>query len=415
MMGIGSDEPTDAEDQHDRRDEATRRLGARRPSGPAWRTVASVWAGQDEGSFSPAELERLRPLDRSTDRNTDAEYGFYRLHGRFLRYAEEYLFPDERILAFVPWTSAVSDTWRTRLRRVLAPGARQAREGLLLVTGRQVLLLRDDVEPVGGSFFAGYAVHATTYERLAGVEFVATPQRQAVLRLSLAAGTSRESVAWTFPAAATEATRQAAALLAGFPPRSDEHRPRAPGRIVPRWRLAVPSASYRNRPAHHHVEDEATRQARVRLQPVLDEVLRTHPGPDGEARRVYVAAVVPGERGGHRLAALTQEHLLLVTPPGDEAAVVQPLAEVTSVELRRTVLGPEVAWIAGEAGERRIVVMFPPVAMEQCLDVFAVARQALTLLPVEAAGPDLPAEDDADDDARSDRAARRRAELAGVS
>jgi hypothetical protein len=360
---------------------------------PAWRTVANVWAGRDEGTLSPVEVERLRPLDQSTDRNTDAEYAFYRLHGRFLRYAEEYLFPEERILAFVPWTETVTDTWRTRLVRVLAPGARQAREGILLVTGRQILLLRDDVEPVGGTFFAGYAVHATTFERLAAVELRDSPNGHQHVTLALAAGASRERVDWIFPAASAPSLRPTVLLLAGFQPQPGERLPRAPGRILRHRQPPVSANSRRVGRSRRDDGDESLRLAHAEREPGLDNLLSAYRAPDGKRRHVHAAVVVPGEHDGDRLVALTQEHLFVVPRSGAGEPVVRPLSEVTSVELRRSVLGPEVAWVAGEV---RLAVRFPPVAMQDCLDVFAVARQALTLLPVEAAGPELPLQDDED-------------------
>src|SRR5690242_10480248 len=85
------------------------------PTQRARRTLSPVWATQGIDALSPVAVERLRPHDLHADRNSDAEYAFYRLPGRFQRYADEYLFADERILAFAPWSAAVSDTWRHRL------------------------------------------------------------------------------------------------------------------------------------------------------------------------------------------------------------------------------------------------------------------------------------------------------------
>lgn len=82
----------------------------------------------------PAARPTLRP-------HSDAECALYRLHGPFERFAESHLFADERLLALVPWSAATSETRLRRLSRLEAPGSRQAIEGVMLVTDRQVFLL----------------------------------------------------------------------------------------------------------------------------------------------------------------------------------------------------------------------------------------------------------------------------------
>src|SRR5439155_1130948 len=77
-----------------------------------WRTLAR---GFEEGAAPDAvglnQVERWRPKHLYADRNSEAEYAFCRLPGRFHRYAAEYLFASERILAFVPWTAALTESW----------------------------------------------------------------------------------------------------------------------------------------------------------------------------------------------------------------------------------------------------------------------------------------------------------------
>src|SRR5437762_626877 len=140
-----------------RREERLRRAAERQQqpvtyARPLWRTLAH---GFEEG-YSPEEptlgqVERWRPRDRYADRNTEAEYAFYRTPGRFQQYAAEYLFANERMLAFAPWTAETTESWLARAGRVLAPGGRHVREGIVAVTDRQVLLLRDDEEGVAGT------------------------------------------------------------------------------------------------------------------------------------------------------------------------------------------------------------------------------------------------------------------------
>ncbi|MER3436531.1 MAG: hypothetical protein C4346_02280 [Chloroflexota bacterium] len=334
------------------------------------------------------ELEQLRPLDRSTDRNTDAEYALYRLPSRFLRYAEEYLLPDEHILAFVPWTATVADTWRTRLGRILTPGGRQPRQGILLVTERQVLLMRDDIDPVAGILFAGYAVEATTHERLIGVRTWDEPGGKIALAIELRAAATHETLTLTFPESAAPEIQQIASLLAGFLPRPDHRRLRLPGRIVPReaWVLPGSRSGSGLRPATNEEVDEATRSV---LQAQLDKLLRAHPDPTGAPRHVHALAMIPDTGDGAHLMALTQEHLFVVPLPDRARPHVTALTTVTSVELRRSVLGTHVGWRAGGGEGARRLVTFPPVAAAQSLDVFAALRQALTLLQVEAEATDV--------------------------
>ncbi len=52
-------------------------------------------------------------------------------------------------------------------------------------------------------------------------------------------------------------------------------------------------------------------------------------------------------------------------------------------------------WRPGDSAERRVTLSFPPVALRQCLDVFAIARQVLTLVPSEASGPEISTETEA--------------------
>ncbi len=373
-----------------------RREALRRPVQPAWRTVAAIWAGQEEGSISPVHLERLRPLDRHADRNTDAEYSLYRLSGRFLKYAEEYLFPHERILAFVPWSDRATDSWRARLSRALTPGGRQPREGLLLATTRQILLLRDDEEPVAGMYFSGYSVDVTTYERLAHVSWLKKVAGKGVqLAIAVRASEAQETITWIFPGEAITDIETLVTLIERFLPRSDERRPRLPGFFAPRNHLQTLVSRTPNQRSRPRVTDVVDPALGAALQERLLDSLRRYPGPDGAPRRVRALAMIPDTGEGPRLIAVTQEHLFVVSLPDKGEVLVYPLTQVTSIELRRSVLETHVAWRLG--AKPGGLVQFPPVTAAQSLDVFATLRQALTLLPVEAAGPDLPDQDDQDE------------------
>jgi hypothetical protein len=360
------------------------------PRQRAWRTLSPVWATKDASDLSPAELERLRPLDRATDRNSEAEYAFNWLASRFQRYAEQYVFADERILAFAPWTAAATDTWRQRFGRWIAPGGRSALEGLLVLTDRQLCLLRDAAEVAGGAMAWGYVVQATTPERLAGVDVAVDPHGRVHLRLELTGSAGSETVCWTFAPEARQAVEEIAALLAGFLPRPADRRLRRVGRILPLERLVLPPAEAgRQKAREAALVPEDDQQI---LAAAMERYLAAHPDPDGVPRRLHATANILGDAGKAALLAVTQAEMVRI--PFAEPGAVQswPLSAVTSAELRASVLGWQIAWIAssGENGEvARTAVPFPTVAAEACLAVFAALRQALTFLPVEADGPEL--------------------------
>src|SRR5579884_1117273 len=84
-------------DQSDRRAERVRRVLERRRQPPRyerpiWRTLAPGFEEERAaGAPSLEQVERWRPRDQYADRHTEAEYAFYRLPGRFHRYAAKYL------------------------------------------------------------------------------------------------------------------------------------------------------------------------------------------------------------------------------------------------------------------------------------------------------------------------------------
>jgi hypothetical protein len=379
----------DGADEQDRQAPSVR---GPRPQERAWRTLAPVWATKDAQALTPGQVERLRPLDHYTDRNSDAEYTFYHLAGRFQRYAEAYLFADERILAFTPWTAATSDSWRCRFGRLPGLGRRDPLEGALVVTDRQVFLLRDAAAVGGGSQAWGYLVRPTTPERLAAVGVTVDPRGAVQLRLTLAVCDGIEPVTWTFPPAARAAVDEIATLLSGFLPHPNERHLRRVGRIVPRDRLILPPT--RREPGR------STETPRVladdRLEAELEQFLTARSHSAGVRRHPLACAIIPRFFDGAELLAATQADLIHIRAAASSCAVHRyPLPSVTSVELRDSVLGWHIAWtvpsrFGGDANTTTVPLL--PVAVAAGLDVFAALRQALTLLPVEAAGPELPAE-----------------------
>jgi hypothetical protein len=378
---------------------AERQARTRARPRPAWRTMAAVWAGPGaDDALGIRQVERWRPEDVATDRNSDAEYAFYALPARFQRAAEALLLPDERILEFVPWTAAATERWWAALGRRLEPSGRQALTGALVVTDRAILFLRDDAEPAAGSIYWGTRAVATTPERLAAVTAERDRRGRVGLTLTLRAAGGAEGLAWTFGPAAAEDALRAAARLDAFLPCAGDRRVRRLGTVQP-W--AAPPVSGEGRPDDRWRQDRAAAAmaaARDRFVAGLMAGLARWPGPDGRPRRV-LADVVGEEADGPRLLAVTQEHLMVVPPPGGGEPTAFPLAGVTSVALRRSVLGSHLAWVLAAPGGAARVVSLPVLLGEEvaATAAFTALRQALALLPARAAGPDLSDESPAAD------------------
>jgi hypothetical protein len=220
------------------------------------------------------------------------------------------------------------------------------------------------------------------------------PSGRAQLQLTLAGTAGIETVVWTFPPAARPAVEQIATLLSGFLTRGDDCRLRRVGHILPLERLVLPPAEpTRRRSSDPALVPEGERRA---LQARLARYLAAHPDPSGDRRQLHATAIIPGDADGPELLAITQAELIHVPLAEPRGVRNYPLASVTSVELRGSVLGWHIAWTAplGSNGEiDTTVVPFPTVAAEACLAVFAALRQALTLLPIEANGPELSVDD----------------------
>lgn len=355
---------------------------------PAWKTLSPVWVPRANDALSPALVERLRPRDRHTDRNSDAEYQLYTLPSRFQSYLDEYLFAHERILAAVPWLASRPESRWGRIGRWLAPGGRQPVAGVVVVTDQQLFLLRDDVGVVGGSLAWGYVIQATTHERIAAVQVRPAAGDRARLHLALAADAARETITWDAPATATADVHRIAALLTGFLPRPADRRLRRIGAIQPYEQLVGRRAELAPGQTRSRADDALVAPAQVTvLRRTLTEAVARCPAPDGAPRHVHVTSIVPGDhKQGPMLVALTRAQLWRVPLPELAAPIADALTAVTSIEHRRSVLGHHVAWRLGTAAA--VQVPFPAVAGERARSLFAALRQALTLLPVEANGPD---------------------------
>jgi hypothetical protein len=364
--------------------------GGTRPSQRKRRSVASGRSIRGDDSLSPRFVEENRPRESQYDRNTAAEYRFYSLPGRFQDFAEEYLFDTDRMLGLVPWTERVMESRWERVRRCIAPEIRALAQGVVLLTDRYLLLLRDDAGMTGGLVAWGYAVHVTAIERLASIETLQRDDARIELRIALKAeeSASCEWIGWGFAAESSDEVAEFAALLGRFIPTPWTRQPRLPGNVVDHRHLMREKGPVAGR---QRARPEALGQEpdRLRLQEALDAAILRRPAPDGAARRLRCHGFTLDEAGHLQLLGGTQENLYALTViDGDVKEAVWALSGVTSLRLRRSVLGREMGWTTGDG--QAGTASFPVLALPQCLALFAMLRQTLTLLPVEARGPDLP-------------------------
>lgn len=366
----------------------------RRPTTRAWRTVAMIRDEGERGALTPARLEHLRPLDRHADRNSDAEYAFYHLPGRFQRFADECIFATERILAFVPWSATTGESWRQRVGRLFAVGGREARAGAVILTDHAILFMEDDAEVAGGSVAWGYTCLATSHERLAEVIVRETEADHCELKLVLRTEGGEEAIQRIFPQAVEGEIRALARLLTGFRPEANRGRLRLPGQILPWERLTVapetgPRRGMRMTPTTAPSAAADTRQLAARLCAILPS---DAPAAHALCRRHQATALVTESEGQRQsLLIMTREHLALLPIDGSGNPLLRPLAAVTSVSLRRSVLATRIAMTLGTDPQQppdRIAVSFPVAGGMASLPVFAALRQGLTLLPGESREPD---------------------------
>ena len=358
---------------------AERRSRPGRYARPAWRTLALGWeeVGPPDAP-SVGEVERWRARESFADRNADAEYALYRLPGRFQKYAEEYLFADERILALVPWTARATEPWWRTVGRWLTPGGLRPVEGALAVTDRQVLLLRDDHEAVGGTLSWGYRVEATAHERVAAVAVAGEDRGNVTLALRLHAHDADHWLRWTFPPASTAAVREAAGLLRGFVPRAGDTRLRHLWEVQPLEHLVPASATTPGR-KRTALELDVTLGERLRLERALHGVLGHRARPDGRPHTVHATAIASSPySGGTPYIVAVSDRYLVVARPGSRA-IVSPLASVTVVELRRSSLANHVAW-RGAGGDRHELAYLLP-SVPSFISLFAALRQTLGAPP----------------------------------
>jgi inorganic pyrophosphatase len=141
--------------------------------------------------------------------HTWAEYLVLSLPFRFQEYVEELLLSDERILFFVERPSFVPGGAWGLLRR------QKLRQGLLVITDRQVMVMLDSLPPDSTMVHWGYVAKASAVERLAGV-WLDSRDSTCEIGFDLDSAGGVERYAMTFPGKHREALQEAVKLLERF-------------------------------------------------------------------------------------------------------------------------------------------------------------------------------------------------------
>ncbi len=308
------------------------RATAQRPAIPAWKAsdVRPRYVGGRE----------LEPY-------TYAEQAVPLVPARFQEYIARALLPEERILMFIH--RPVTETGGFRLRRT------KLREGIFVLTDRQVMLMTDTVEPDSTMVHWGFIARVSAVERVAAVQ-ARVQGSLAQLMVTLAARRGAETVSFAFPAAFMPAVEEAAALMADFIPAT---KTRALRRCYPR-ELPVELPSL------------ATVQAQMQAPAWAREYL-----PD---ERPLAWARTEGDR--ERAVIVVGERQVVLEGVDKAGPLRLALDDITSVQMTLALVasGLEVAVAEGEA-IRRPALRFAYPAAGPFLTAFTAIRHLLGLPP----------------------------------
>lgn len=308
------------------------RATAQRPAIPAWKAsdVRPRYVGGRE----------LEPY-------TYAEQAVPLLPARFQEYIARALLPEERILMFIH--RPVTETGGFRLRRT------KLREGIFVLTDRQVMLMTDTVEPDSTMVHWGFIARVSAVERVAAVQ-ARVQGSLAQLTVTLAARRGAETVSFAFPAAFMPAVEEAAALMADFIPATET---RALRRCYPR-ELPVELPSL------------ATVQAQMQAPAWAREYL-----PD---ERPLAWARTEGDR--ERAVIVVGERQVVLEGVDKAGPLRLALDDITSVQMTLALVasGLEVAVAEGEA-IRRPALRFAYPSAGPFLTAFTAIRHLLGLPP----------------------------------
>ena len=177
----------------------------------------AYWQNRAESRVRYAAAWQAQPLsgrwasDDETEAHTWAEYLVPSLPFRFQKYVEELLLPDERILFLVERPSFVPGGAWGLLRR------RKLRQGLLVITDRQVMVMLDSLPPDSTMVHWGYIAKVSAVERLTGV-WLDSGDHTCEIGFAFDSAGGTEKYTMPFPAKHREALQEAVNLLKGFTP-----------------------------------------------------------------------------------------------------------------------------------------------------------------------------------------------------
>ncbi|HEY3229451.1 MAG TPA: hypothetical protein VGJ87_09530, partial [Roseiflexaceae bacterium] len=305
------------------------RAGAlRAPASPAWRPDQAMAPTQDMAA-------------PETTRHSRAEYAFYTLPLRFQKYVADYLMPLERVRFFVPRPRMLSAIERSLLRR------KRLAEGILILTTEQLLFLEEVLLPDVTEMPHGYLVRGAPVERIVDV---AMEERGGALVLGWATATDagQEWLHIEFPAVRADELRELCERLAAYLPRPRDQRLQrvyAPETIAPDLRD----------PAANDPRDAEPTIARLTAR--RQEQL----APDEVAlAQAFIPAWFEYGLDQAQLLLVTAERVLLLAETDPRLDRSYPLAQISSLELRASILGSWLAlWMPELGTVRRVEIPFP--------------------------------------------------------
>jgi hypothetical protein len=356
----------------------------------AWRAIA----GLAEALRAQLQEDAALQHDKHAP-HAQAEHLIRFVPQRFQEALTDLLLDDERLLAFVE---------RPLLRHrtgLLGMQTWRSNEGLLVVTDRQALWLRDFLAPGSGFLPGGYIAHSAPLERLQDVAVLPagsvpesyagrlepdeSPYPRLVMEVASCAGSELFAVEFPQQAEMEKALARIAGILRGFLPFSDRTQDRRLRRlpIVEAW---LPRGVEAERLAG--LGGIVPRPIAERLEERLSQM-------GGETGEVLVSALVPALedfKSPARLVALTRSTLLVCEERSEPSRrsgrhVAQQvevqrfhLAGVSSAQLRYSLLGSSLSVFAPRPGgpAQQHVIPFHSPAVAWFLPLFTRLRLLLS-------------------------------------
>jgi len=174
-----------------------------------WRAKAEAESVRYAAAWKAQPLSGRWASDGEAEPHTWAEYLVPSLPFRFQKYVEELLLPDERILFFVERPSFVpAGAWGVLRRHKL-------RQGVLVITDRQVMVMLDSLPPDSTMVDWGYIAKASAVERLTGA-WLDSRDSTCEIGFAFDSAGGAERYAMTFPGEHRQALQEAVTLLERF-------------------------------------------------------------------------------------------------------------------------------------------------------------------------------------------------------